>query len=109
ILERIVRHALVKAGIDRQAAHRPYEERVSIGRRLGHEVRADVTAAPSAVVDDDLRPQTLREPLRSDPRNDVRATPRREGHDHPHRLAGETLCTGRHAPRDAEAGYYVEY
>jgi hypothetical protein len=52
------------------------EDRVAVGRRIGHCLDRDVGAGAGLVLDDDRLPEPLRQPPRHDPRYGVGASTR---------------------------------
>jgi hypothetical protein len=64
------------------------EQRVAVGRAVRNELGADEARRAGAVIDDDLLPQRLTEPLRHHARDYVDGTSRRRRREHAYRPAG---------------------
>ncbi len=76
----------IEAGIDAEGAAGGDQQRVAVGRRRLAGLGARNAAAPALVVDQDLLLPGLRQPLRHQPREDVRRLPGRKRHDDAHGL-----------------------
>ena len=74
-------------GVDRMAAHRAHQQRVAVGSRLGHVLRADLAAGAGLVLDHHALAQIVAQVLGVDARGGVGGAAGREGHDHAHGLA----------------------
>src|SRR5262249_44612808 len=101
ILRSVERQLCVQARVDRLRAHRAEEQRVAVGRRARSELGRDIAARAGPVVDDDLLPPFVGKALTDDAREDVRAAPRRVGHQHAQRLGREVLRARRQREKDA--------
>src|SRR6266571_2791022 len=73
---------------------RAHEERVAVGGRLRHGVRADMAARAGLVLDEHLLLPNFGELRRHEARERVGAAAGRKGHDDAHRLRGEGLRGG---------------
>ena len=104
VLDWIVRQVGVQTRRNRMRARGGEADGVAVRRCLRDRIGADIAARAGAVLDDDLLAEPLPKFLRDDPRNDVRAGARREGHHQtdrpfqPSAVAG--LGSGRTSQRD---------
>ena len=71
----------VDRGADRQRADVAQQQRVAVGRRLGHEVGAEVAVGAGLVLDDHGLLERLRQRLADGAGDDVGRAARRVGHD----------------------------
>src|SRR5262249_6652923 len=83
IVDEIEAEIFIKRRIDR-IARRDLKERVSVRKRYQSRVGADIARSPSAVLDDELVAETLREPLCHHARNDVGGAPGGKADDDAH-------------------------
>jgi len=84
IAKEIEAEIFIKRRIDR-IARRDLQERVSVRRRSQSGLGADIARSASAVLDDELAAETLREPLCHHARNDVGGAPGGKADDDAHR------------------------
>jgi hypothetical protein len=94
VVDRVVRQLRIERRRMREACIRPEEQRVTVGRRLRHEVRADGAGSASAVLDEDRLPPQFLQLGGHDAAVDVRRAAGWEGHDHAHRLRWISLSPG---------------
>ena len=62
-LQRVVWGSLVEAGVEGELRGESDDQGVTVGRRFGDELHADVAAGPAPVVDHDLMLEILTESL----------------------------------------------
>ena len=91
---RVERQFFVDADVDRMRTDIRHQQRVAIGRRLGHHVHADIAARAGAVFNHHRLPPFLRQLLTNDPRQRIRCTARRLRNDNAHRFGWEGLGVG---------------
>ena len=84
--QRLVRQVGVEAGIDAEGAAGGDQQRVAVGRRRLAGLGARNAAAPTLVVDHDLLLPDVGQPLRHQPREDIRRLAGRKRHDEAHGL-----------------------
>ena len=84
----VVGHGLVEILVGDGGADRAQQQRVAVGRRLGHQLGADIAAGTGLVVDDHLLAPRLGEVLRHDAAQQVGRSGRRERHHHADLLVG---------------------
>ena len=104
VLGRVERHLRVQVRIDRHRAARAHEQRVAVGRLLGHEVAGDVAVGAGAVLHHHRLAQRLRQRLRHGARDLVGGAAGREAHDHADRLGREGLRQRRRRAGAAASG-----
>ena len=83
VLESIERHVLINERIDDEIARGNEADRVTIRRRPGHEIKADVAAGARAILDGDGLAGVLLDLRRYLPGNQVGDSTCRKRHDHP--------------------------
>ncbi len=71
IADGVVRQFWIKGRIDGVRAHRPNEQRLTVGRGPGHGFGSERAAGPSAIVDHDSRFKSIAQHLRERSRHDV--------------------------------------
>jgi hypothetical protein len=71
IADSVVRQFWIKGRIDGVRAHRPHEQRLTVGRGPGHGFGSDRAAGPAAIVDHDSRLKSIAQHLRERSRHDV--------------------------------------
>ena len=81
VLQWIVRRAVRQVRRDHMRSDARDDERVAVGRRLRHEVRADHAAGAAAVLDDEAFLQLIGELRADQPAERVGAAAGAEGHD----------------------------
>ena len=81
----VIRQLGVKLGVTGVIAQ-CQQQRVAVGRRLGHDLRADDRGGSGPVVDQHLLRPLSRQPVGDKTRDQVGAAPRRERHHHANRL-----------------------
>lgn len=91
IAQQVVTRLAAQTGADgvRRGGH---EQAVAVGRGARGLRRAEIAAGASAVVDDDLLPQSLGQPGRDESRQNIHAAARRRCHDHAHGFGRISLC-----------------
>ena len=102
VLDRVVRHLRVEAGVDRVRRQRSHQDRVAVGRRFRNEIGADVAARAGAVVHHNALAPRVAQLLRDRAADDVERSARRKRHDEPHRpvrVRGGRLRGGVHHRR----------
>ncbi|MNY14496.1 hypothetical protein D3C86_1476730 [compost metagenome] len=99
VLDRVEWHLGKDMRIDDDGAVEPEQQRVAIGRRLGHHRAADISRGTGLVVDHDLLAKALAQPVRNHTGAGIRNAARRERHDQPDRARRVVLREG------AGAGY----
>ncbi|MBI2297250.1 MAG: hypothetical protein HYU76_14725 [Betaproteobacteria bacterium] len=102
VLHRVVREVRDDHGIDRERAARAHQQRVAVGRRLRHQVGADVAAASPPVVHHDGLPEDFAQRGPDDAGGDVHVAARRIRHDQADGAGGVLLRGGRAAKQRAE-------
>ena len=102
ILDRVERHRLVEADIDRQRAGRAQSDRVAVGRRLGDEVEPDIAARTRPVVDDEGLAELVAQPHRHRAGHQVGAAAGRKADDEAD-LLGRIGVLCRRRQRQSEA------
>ncbi|GAB7546621.1 hypothetical protein CS8_063060 [Cupriavidus sp. 8B] len=80
--------------VDRQHAGRAHQQRVAIGRGLGHQLRADIAAGAGPVVDQERLLELLRELLGNDARDHIGGPASGKRHHDAHRLVGVAVVRG---------------
>jgi hypothetical protein len=100
ILDGIIRKLRVETRIDRMAGDACQEQRVSVTRGLGDEIRSDIAACSRTVFDHELLAQLQRKLLAVDASHRIYAASRGEGHHQFHRLA--RIVLGCREARGAE-------
>jgi hypothetical protein len=91
-LQHVVGRLRTEVRIDRQHARRREEQRVSVGRRARHHLRADRAAATAAVIDDELRAENFAELLHEVARHHIERAAGRRGDDDADGFGGVILC-----------------
>src|SRR5262249_10742569 len=105
IAQRIIFDVLIGGDIDGQRRVGREEQRVAIGRRLGHEVGPDVAAGAGAVFDDDRLAPGFRQPRPQETGQDIDRAARRIGHDDANRMVGIIgLRKGRPGQQSGQRG-----
>ena len=108
VAQRIVRKFCMQARADADLGCRSNQHGVSVRRRLDREIGADRTRGTRTIVHEHLLTESVRELLRDDSRNNVRAAARGEGYDEANRLRRIRLtlrgwiaeeCCNRHCDR----------
>ena len=87
ILDRIVLEILVDARVDRMCIGGFHDDRISVARRSGDEVRPDRSVGTRLVLDDDLLAKPARHLLSDVSRENIRKAAWHPGHNQPDRLA----------------------
>jgi len=80
-------------------AHRPNEQRLTVGRGPGHSLGSERAAGPSAIVDHDSRFNSLAQHLRERSRDDVGRAASWKWHNDTDLFASEGLRFGWSNPR----------
>src|SRR5207253_18483 len=78
-----------------------HQKRISIRGGAGHELRADDTARPRTIVDDDLLAKALAEFVRDDAAEHIRDAARARRYDHSNRLRRKII--GGVSPQNGES------
>ena len=105
VLQRVVSDRAEEMRIDRERPGIAHQQRVAIGRRLGHEGRADTAAGAGLVLDDEGLPERGAQPLGDRARIEVGAAAGRERHhdgDRSRRIGIRPLRRCRDRPRKAQ-------
>ena len=86
VLDEIETELVIERRVD-CARRRDHKERVTVGRSLHDRLGTDIATGAGAVLDDELFPEPLRQPLTHEAREDVGRAACGEAHDQTHRPA----------------------